>query len=296
MCKIHGRFEQTPSQHLTGRGCKDCGITNSALKQTFTRAEFIERAIQEHGDNYDYTEVKYVNSQTKIIIKCKMCKFVFEQQPNSHLQGSGCDKCAHAINHENQKLSTEERIKRATEVHGDKFDYSNMNYTNYNSLINIKCNKCNENFQQLYSNHIKQNKGCPNCDSNITEKKLYEFLSVQYPNLIKQYKKEWCKNKRYLPFDCCIPDIKIIIELDGAQHFKQVMTWPPPEKTQEIDKYKMKCANENGFSVIRIIQTDVLYDKYDWKEALNKNIEKIIIEQKIQNIYICKNNEYKIYN
>jgi len=296
MCKTHGRFVQSPSDHLSGRGCNECGMINRAFKQTFTQEEFIERATEVHGDNYDYTDVKYINSQTKIIIKCNTCNFVFEQQPNSHLRGSGCDKCAHSINHENQKLSRDEIIERATKVHGDKFDYSNMNYINSHTPINIKCNNCNNNFQQLYCNHIRQNKGCPFCDCRITEKKIAEFLSAQYPNLIKEYKEEWCKNKRCLPFDFCLPDINTIIELDGLQHFKQVMNWHSPEENQKKDKYKMKCANENGFSVIRIIQTDVLYDKYDWKEELNKNIEKIIIEQKIQNIYICKNNEYEIYN
>jgi very-short-patch-repair endonuclease len=58
----------------------------------------------------------------------------------------------------------------------------------------------------------------------------------------------------------------------------------------------MKCANENGFSVIRITQEDVLYDKYDWLKELCKNIEKITEEKVVQNIYMCKNNEYKYFD
>jgi hypothetical protein len=55
----------------------------------------------------------------------------------------------------------------------------------------------------------------------------------------------------------------------------------------------MKCANENDYSIIRLLQEDVLYDKYDWKTELINNIEKIKIDNIIQNIYMSKNNEYQ---
>ena len=66
-------------------------------------------------------------------------------------------------------------------------------------------------------------------------------------------------------------------------------------KRHEVDVYKMKCANENGYSVIRLLQTDVFYDTYDWLMELRDNIEKIILEQRVQNVYMCKDNEYVIF-
>ena len=69
-----------------------------------------------------------------------------------------------------------------------------------------------------------------------------------------------------------------------------------PKKTQENDKYKMKCANDNSYSVIRILQEDVFYDTYDWLSQLNDNIIDIIKNKKVQNIYMCKDNEYDIFN
>jgi very-short-patch-repair endonuclease len=57
----------------------------------------------------------------------------------------------------------------------------------------------------------------------------------------------------------------------------------------------MKCANENGFSVIRILQEDVFKNKYDWLQELTNNIEIITNENRVQNIYMCRNNEYKDY-
>ena len=84
--------------------------------------------------------------------------------------------------------------------------------------------------------------------------------------------------------------------MDGIQHFEQVMNWKSPEENHKTDKYKMKCANENGFCVIRIIQTDVLHEKYNWKEELANNIKKIKKDNTIQNLYMCKNNEYQNFN
>lgn len=55
------------------------------------------------------------------------------------------------------------------------------------------------------------------------------------------------------------------------------------------------CANKNKLSVIRILQEDVLFDKYDWLTELNENISKITNSNKVYNIFMCKNNEYDIY-
>jgi len=112
-------------------------------------------------------------------------------------------------------------------------------------------------------------------------------------------KVDWCKNlksNRYLPFDFIIEERKIIIELDGKQHFEQIGKWLSPEETRINDLYKMKCANENGFSVIRILQKDIYFNKYDWLKELCENIEKNSNEKIVQNIYMCKKNEYKDFN
>jgi len=57
----------------------------------------------------------------------------------------------------------------------------------------------------------------------------------------------------------------------------------------------MKKANENNYSVIRILQDDVYNDKYNWLEELKNTIEKIKAGSNIVNLYLCKNNEYNCY-
>ncbi len=79
----------------------------------------------------------------------------------------------------------------------------------------------------------------------------------------RQFKADWCKNKSYLPFDFLVND-KIIVELDGPQHFKQIYNWQEPK-----ENLKMKQAITNGFSVIRLLQEDV------WNQKLASALESI---------------------
>jgi hypothetical protein len=145
------------------------------------------------------------------------------------------------------------------------------------------------------TNNINSNSWCPKC-INKTETILYNKLIILYPTLQYQYKVLWCKKNKYLlPFDFSIPELNIIIELDGKQHFEQVRNWDNPDLIQKRDKYKMALANENKFSVIRLLQLDVYHNKFNWLEELNNNIEKIKTENKIQNIFMSKNNDYLIY-
>ena len=155
------------------------------------------------------------------------------------------------------------------------------------------CDKCGNNFESKLC-HITDGSWCPNCRYK-TEDIVYDKLQIKYPLLKRQYKVDWCKNVKHLPFDFVIEEIKIILEIDGEQHFEQVAKWKTPEHNRQRDLYKMKCANENGFSVIRILQEDVFKNKYDWLQELTNNIEIITNEYRVQNIYMCKNDEYKDY-
>jgi very-short-patch-repair endonuclease len=155
----------------------------------------------------------------------------------------------------------------------------------------FNCDKCNNEFETRAS-HITNGSWCPKCRYK-TEDKLAKILQEKYPNIIVQGKFDWCKNKKHLLFDFVLDNYKIIVELDGYAHFFQVAKWKTPEHNRQRDLYKMKCANNNGYSVIRILQEDVFFNKYNWLEELTNNINKICNENRVQNIYMCKNNEYK---
>lgn len=133
---------------------------------------------------------------------------------------------------------------------------------------------------------------CPNCYLK-TENVVLSFLKEKYEKVKNQYKVEWCKNKKCLPFDYFLSKFNLIIEVDGRQHFRQVPKWESPGIIQERDKYKMKCALKHGISIIRINQEDIYYNKYDWKEKLTKYI-KLYTKKNI--IYISSDNCYDCFD
>jgi very-short-patch-repair endonuclease len=282
LCRIHGEFTQTPSNHLSNFNCQKCSNNFKLNTQTF-----VEKANQIHENRYDYSKVEYTNTDTPVIISCKK-HGDFKQIPDFHINRKcGCPKCSN-----NVRFDLLEFVDKANAIHNNNYNYSKVNYVNNKIPIIIICKKHGEFIQQPYVHLL--NHGCPSC-INKTEFQFFSKIQEIYPTIQKQYKVEWCKNKLHLPYDFVIKEYKIIIELDGEQHFKQISNWTSPEIQIEKDKYKLRCANENGFSVIRLLQIDVSKDKYDWLNEIKTNISKIINENKIQNIFICKNNEYNNY-
>jgi hypothetical protein len=85
--------------------------------------------------------------------------------------------------------------------------------------------------------HLKGG-GCPLC-FNKTEAKLYDKLQPIYPPLLKQFKRDWCKNIYCLPFDFAFEENKLIVELDGEQHFIQV--WKNCCTTDNSHKFGCIC-------------------------------------------------------
>jgi very-short-patch-repair endonuclease len=158
----------------------------------------------------------------------------------------------------------------------------------------FNCDKCNYCFNSQISS-IANGHWCPAC-INKTETLLYDFIKQTFNSAIKCFKVDWCKNRRHLPFDIAIPDLKIIIELDGPQHFKQIYKRQCPKETQKTDIYKMNCAIKNNYFVIRLLQEDVLYNKYDWKLELIDTINNLIGLKHVHVVYMCKNNEYDVYD
>lgn len=137
-----------------------------------TTEEFIKKSKEVHGDKYDYSNIKYKNKDTDIIIICKI-HGEFLQTPHNHTRGKqGCPKCV------GRQLSTNEIITKFKEIHGDKFDYSKVMYTMMHNDVIIIC-KIHGEFMQTPSSHILGNR-CKHCAiimrANSQRMKKEEFI------------------------------------------------------------------------------------------------------------------------
>ena len=155
ICPTHGEFWQVASSHLNGNGCPRCGAERTSKALSKTKEEFIDKAMVVHGDKYDYSLVEYKDYNTKVKIKCPI-HGVFEQTPKAHAFGQGCPYCGGKVHKD-----TDTFIRDAIKVHGDRYDYSKVDYVNSKTNVCIICKKHGE-FWQTPNMHLKGHK-CPKC-------------------------------------------------------------------------------------------------------------------------------------
>lgn len=129
-----------------------------------TAEEFIRRAKDVHGGVYDYSLTKYAHAHSKVEIVCRK-HGAFLQLPSDHLRTTGCLDCSR----ERQLLGVESFIEKAKGVHGDKYDYSLVEYMNTSSKVTIICPK-HGSFLQTPDSHLR-GKGCLSCATISRSKK-----------------------------------------------------------------------------------------------------------------------------
>lgn len=87
--------------------------------QSLSKAEFISRAKDVHGDRFDYSKVKYINRSTEVLIFCKEHGIEFSQTPTNHLSGwMGCPHCSYS---ENRVSRGEKKIKEILEMNNVEY-------------------------------------------------------------------------------------------------------------------------------------------------------------------------------
>lgn len=143
-----------------------------------TTTEFIEKAIKVHGTLYDYSKVDYKNNRRPVQIICQI-HGVFPQSPDNHLRGKGCKFCGGT-----QKSNTYDFIKKAHEVHANKYDYSKVVYKTGHAKVIIFCPIHNHYFDQTPSSHLS-GRGCRICKNE----KLSDKFSMGKEGFIDKAKK-----------------------------------------------------------------------------------------------------------
>jgi very-short-patch-repair endonuclease len=261
-CPIHGDFFQTPKNHIAGQGCKKCGYTKILQKNRHTTLDIIAKCVEIHGDTYDYTLVDYVNYYTKIKIQCKK-HGIFQQTPKSHiLKKSGCPKCAIEYKANKLKLSQEEFIETSNNIHNRKYDYSLVNYINNKTKVTIICPNHGM-FQQAPVHHMR-GIGCPICNESKGESIIAEFLNNENILYIREKSFDNCIDNGNLRFDFYLPDLNIVIEFDGIQHYKPIDAFGGKSEFLNIkrrDLIKNNYCFENKIRMIRIKYNENIINK-----------------------------------
>lgn len=152
----HGEFWQYANNHVKGRGCPKCGGNHRK-----TSEEFVQECQTKYPDlNIIYNKVEYKNNTTPVIFICPE-HGEFTMWPDSALNHLECPECQKKRLHNKFAYTTEKYIELAKQVHGDKYDYSKVDYTVSENKVCIICPEHGE-FWQIAKEHLT-GRGCPKC-------------------------------------------------------------------------------------------------------------------------------------
>ncbi len=260
------------------------------------KKSFATHTMAKHWHPTKNGDIKPINitkhSGKKCWFKCPNCPHDFEKRPDDMKNNIECPYC-----HEIGTTGIE------TKVCGDK----NCNYCFEKSFAShpmakhwhptkngkikpidialggeIKycfiCPYCKNNYYNSIR-LIKKGVWCP-CTINKTEHKTFQFLNNNTKKyFIKKiklhYKPKWSNLRKtqntFYEFDIYIElinGVKIIIEIDGEQHYRQVSNWSTPLHNQIRDEIKQRLAVKNEHNLIRVNQEDIWQDKNNWENDI----------------------------
>lgn len=242
-------------------------------KRRLTLDNFINKAITIYGTKYNYDSVIFINSLTKVNIKCNLCNKIIITTPSEHIYSNR--QCPCVSENKRKKQFEKEFYIKANKVHNNKYDYSLVIYNNALTKVKIICKKCNNIFEQTPGDHV-WGSGCPICKFSKGEEECFKILkTIKTVNeILPQFKFIDCINIKPLPFDFKVKlcnDIYFLIEYQGKQHYTSESWFSENlEDIQKRDKIKFDYCKDNNINLLIIKYTEF------------KNIDNII------NDYISK--------
>lgn len=229
------------------------------MKTGRTTEEFIKEAKLIHGNTYNYSKSIYTRRKDKTIIICKK-HGEFQQTPDKHLIGNGCDKCAHDKLDNSRRKDLKTFICQANITHNNFYTYKKSKYFNWRTKVEITCPK-HGSFFQVPNNHLRGH-GCHKCIGNTSkaELEILKFIRKNTTCVVLQNDRTQIKPKE---LDIYIPDLNLAFEFNG--------TYWHSERFKDINHRENKtklCKNKN-INLIHI-------EERDWKEDKKKVLTSIL--------------------
>ena len=256
ICPKHGKFWQTPNNHLRGEGCRICGIESTKYYRSLKQDDFIKRSNKKFNNFYDYskTDLNHRDENGKIIITCPL-HGDFLTNPSWHLSGVGCPKCG-----KSEKYTTEEFIEKAINKHKNKYTYEKVEYVNCQTKVPITCPKHGI-FYQAPSEHL-YGKGCPKCGNQISkaENDIYNFCCEQIGKDNVQQRNRIIIHPYEL--DIYLRSLGYAIEYNGLRWHSEKFG-----KDRYYHLNKLNACKEKGIKLIQIFEDeyvnkrDIVYNK-----------------------------------
>lgn len=249
----------------------------------------------------------HLKSSKVYIFDCDNCSHQFLSTPAVISNGSWCPYCSYSCkklcnsecndcyirSFESHPLSkywsVHNKCKPRDVVKHSQFEYLHM------------CQYCGNEYRRKLAS-LRESSGCHDC-LNKSETRLFKILYQSFEETQREAKFEWCKSteyNRYYYFDFLIESCKILIELDGMQHFEKTFPNDHVDVRRYRDTVKMVAALAHGYTIIRVNQDEFYEGKLNIEETVIKNIKlydkpSIIFVSNDKNIYKMHHDELSEY-
>ena len=233
-----------------------------------TKEFFIEKANSIFGNKYDYSKVEFTNSKERVIIICPV-HGEFKVTPDKHLYAKQeCPICTkEKLREINKNKNFLNFIEKAKEIHGDKYDYSKVEYLYKDKKVKIICPKHGE-FWQRPDVHL-MGCGCQKCAAEISSKARQTVDTLEF---IKRSRAVHGDKYRYTCTEYVNPLTKVIINCSKHGVFEQL-----PYNHLQGHQCK-KCTDESNASLARKTKEQFIHEakqvhgnKYDYSKTVYKN-------------------------
>ena len=238
ICPKHGEFDVLAGEHLKGCNCEKCvrESQKKPIEKFIKDAKLAGRNISIIGDYRSMTE--------KTWFKCGICGKEWETTPNKIQNGHGCSYCNSGVK------CTEDFIKRAKEIHGDRYNYSKVVYCGNTTPVTIICPEHGE-FDISPITFFNRTNPCKRCSRK--SKMEHDIMLMLDARKIKYTNNKTFNGLGNRSFDFYLDDYNTLIECQGIQHFEANDFFGGKEqfeKQKKSDQIKKVYAENNGMKIL----------------------------------------------
>lgn len=251
-------FWQVADSTAKGFGCVKCYARNSDGSGDFKRLtteEFVSRAKERWGDQIDYSETVYTGFRHKVKIKCNICGEISEVWPKTHLNSDyPCPICAKKLAGEKLRSNKEEFIKHAIEMHGDKYDYSKVEYITNQTPVIIIDKATGKEFEQTPNSHLQGNGYKDSAETKsageVNVMRVLDELGLNYKSEVIVNGIQG-RNSDYVRIDfiVTIGDKDYWIEYNGMQHYsfsREMLMYKYVNEVEGLERYAKQIQRDNN--------------------------------------------------
>ena len=250
-CKYCGKeWDAYPGDILSGKACIECSCKRASEQKRKTHQQYVGE-LKDINNDIEPIE-HYINTDTSILHRCKVCEHIWPIKPNHTLSGHGCPMCGFKANADAKRKSRDQYIQ--------ELSYVNPNievvgeYINFITPLLHRCKKCGNEWNAKPI-HTMRGHGCTVCNESHGERGISRWLVDKNINNIPQCRFDDCRDKQPLPFDFYLPELNVAIEYQGRQHYESVEIFGGEKQLliqKNNDNIKREYCKNNNIKLLEI--------------------------------------------